>query len=179
MQQVFNFQDNAAYDREALKGFARSMAELQWLLLVLVIFYFFIPTHPITDSDSLMLAMVSYSAFALVAYVTSMLASDILYAKRRITLLSKTDDLTGLLNMRAFNNILERGIARVTRYAQPFTVIMVDVDGLKSVNDRFGHTAGSRLATLASWRCVYFYCWQPVYPFQHSSDRCIGAPVHR
>ena len=89
--------------------------------------------------------MEKFSPFLLVAYVTSMLAADILQAKKRITLLSQTDDLTGLLNMRAFNLVLEKEIARVTRYAQPFTVIMVDVDGLKTVNDHYGHTAGSRL----------------------------------
>lgn len=247
MLQVVSNQNTSNYDREELKGFARSMAELQWLLLILVILYFFIPTRPITDSDGLIITMVSYSAFVLlfrymnfqaretrwklavetwamivfisivlshtglvespllnlyllviiacaitlgkimtllevtliaccylymgylaysvdvfapetftmlmakfspfllVAYVTSMLASDILHAKQRITLLSQTDDLTGLLNMRAFNNILEKEIARVTRYTQPFTLIMVDIDGLKSVNDQYGHTTGSRL----------------------------------
>jgi diguanylate cyclase (GGDEF)-like protein len=238
---------NSSYDSEELKGFARSMAELQWLLLILVILYFFIPTRPITDNNALIITMVSYSAFVLVfrylnfqtretrwklavetwamitfislvlsytglvespllnlyllviiacaitlgklmtllevmliascylymaylkystgifaaetftmlmakfspfllvAYVTSMLSSDILHAKRRITMLSRTDDLTGLLNMRAFNDLLEKEIARVTRYAQPLTLIMIDVDDLKGVNDRYGHTAGSRL----------------------------------
>ena len=247
MRQVISDQNSSILDKEELKGFSRSMAELQWLLLILVILYFFIPTRPITDSDSLIITMVSYSVivllfrytnflsretrlklavetwamiafismvlsctgqvespllnlyllviiacaitlgkimtllevmliaccylymgyqsystglfaaetfsmlmakfspFLLVAYVTSMLASDILHAKQRITLLSQTDDLTGLLNMRAFNNLLEKEIARVTRYSQPFTVVMIDVDGLKTVNDRYGHTTGSRL----------------------------------
>ena len=89
--------------------------------------------------------MARFSPFLLVAYVTSMLAADILSAKKKITLLSQTDDLTGLLNMRAFNLILDKEIARVSRYKQPFTVVMIDVDGLKSVNDKYGHVAGSRL----------------------------------
>ena len=66
MQQVANHQDSLVYDKEELKGFARSMAELQWLLLILVILYFFIPTRPITDSDSLIITMVSYFAFVIV-----------------------------------------------------------------------------------------------------------------
>ncbi len=61
MQQVVSHQDSSHYDREELKGFARSMAELQWLLLILVILYFFIPTRPITDSDGLIITMVGYS----------------------------------------------------------------------------------------------------------------------
>jgi diguanylate cyclase (GGDEF)-like protein len=92
--------------------------------------------------------MAKFSPFLLVAYVTSMLAADILSAKKKITLLSQTDDLTGLLNMRAFNLILDREIARATRYKQPFTVVMIDVDGLKSVNDQYGHPTGSRLVTV-------------------------------
>ena len=97
--------------------------------------------------ETFTMLMAKFSPFLLVAYVTSMLASDILHAKQRITLLSQTDDLTGLLNMRAFNRILEKEIARVTRYAHPFTVIMIDVDGLKGINDQYGHTTGSRLIT--------------------------------
>jgi diguanylate cyclase (GGDEF)-like protein len=92
--------------------------------------------------------MAKFSPFLLVAYVTSMLAADILHAKKRITLLSQTDDLTGLLNMRAFNLVLEKEIARVSRHTQPFTVIMIDVDGLKIVNDRHGHSTGNRLIKL-------------------------------
>ncbi len=247
MRQSVKYQVNETYEKEELKGFSRSMAELQWLLLILVILYFFIPIQAIENYDGLIVTMVSYSVFVvlfrylnfqaresrlklametwvmisfitlvlwytgkvdspllnlyllviiacaitlgkimtllevaliaccylylgystysdalfapetftalmakfspflLVAYVTSMLAADILHAKKRITRLSQTDELTGLLNMRAFNLILEKEIARVTRYAQPFTVIMVDVDGLKNVNDRYGHSAGSRL----------------------------------
>jgi len=236
-----------ALDKEELRGFARSLAELQWLLLILVILYFFIPTRPITDNDSMVVIMSGYaifillfrylgfqkhetrmklavetwimigfitlilsntglvnsplmnlyllviiasaitlgkimtlleviliascylylgymeysvgvfspetftalmakfSPFMLVAYVTSMLSSDILQAKRRITRLSQTDELTGLLNMRAFNTLLDTEIARVARDSKPFTIVMIDVDGLKHINDCYGHTACSRL----------------------------------
>ncbi len=59
--------------------------------------------------------------------------------------MSQTDELTGLLNLRAFNLILEKEIARATRSNLPFAVLMLDVDGLKITNDRHGHGAGSRL----------------------------------
>jgi diguanylate cyclase (GGDEF)-like protein len=239
-------------DAEELKGFTRSMAELQWLLLILVILYFFIPTGPLNNSDALVVAMVGYSAFVLlfryfnfrvretrmklaietwamigfitvilwntgytespllnlyllviiacaitlgkvmtllevfliaccymymgfnyysvdiftpetftllmarfspfllVAYVTSMLASDILTAKKKITLLSQTDELTGLLNMRAFNLLLEKELTSAARYREPFSILMLDVDELKKVNDHFGHTAGSRMIQTVS-----------------------------
>ncbi len=54
------------YDAEELKGFSRSMAELQWLLLILVILYFFIPTRDIDDTEPLVVTMVAYALFVLV-----------------------------------------------------------------------------------------------------------------
>ncbi|RLA02014.1 MAG: GGDEF domain-containing protein, partial [Gammaproteobacteria bacterium] len=65
MPQFSSNQVTSTYDKEELKGFTRSMAELQWLLLILAILYFFIPTRPITDSDSLVISMVSYAAFVI------------------------------------------------------------------------------------------------------------------
>jgi diguanylate cyclase (GGDEF)-like protein len=55
--------------------------------------------------------------------------------------------LTGLLNMRTFSLILQQEIAKAARYSYPFTVLMIDVDNLKKVNDHHGHGAGSRLVT--------------------------------
>ncbi len=240
-------QHGDAFELDDLRGFSRSMAELQWLLLILVLLYYFIPIRPITNSDALITIMVCYSAsvivfrylkfltretrwklavetwlmiafislaiwhtgmvespllnlyllviiacaitlgkamtllevmliavcylfmsyvtfadaifspetftllmakfspFMLVAYVTSMLAHDILTAKQRISILSQIDELTGLLNLRAFNLMLDKEIAKTVRGSQPFAVLMIDVDGLKGINDRCGHSAGSRL----------------------------------
>ncbi len=230
-----------------LKSFSRSMAELQWLMLIIVMVYFFIPTGSIDAPDTLIGIMSAYAVFVLllryvgariedtpwklavetwamigfitlavwqtggiesplqnlyliaviacaitlgkimtilevaliaccyllmgyqhystdifaaqtftfimarfsplllVAYVTSILASDILNAKKRITELSQTDDLTGISNMRAFNEILEKEIAGAARYSYPLSILMIDLDRLKAVNDQFGHTTGSAL----------------------------------
>jgi diguanylate cyclase (GGDEF)-like protein len=94
--------------------------------------------------------MARFSPFLLVAYVTSVLASDILSARHKIKLLSQTDDLTRLYNMRTFNILLQQEIARVRRYGTPLTIIMIDIDELKRINDRHGHTAGSRLIQAVS-----------------------------
>ena len=244
--------DKTDHDAEELKGFSRSIAELQWLLLILVVLYFFIPIRPITDTDALIATMVGYavfvlvfrylrfqaretrfklavetwamigfitavlwqtgytespllnlylmviiacaitlgklmtllevgliaccylmmgfkvhsldiftpetftllmaqfSPFMLVAYVTSMLAADILAAKRKIARLSQTDDLTGVPNMRAFNKLFDREVSRALRHGTSLTVIMVDVDGLKAINDQYGHTVGNRLIQTVS-----------------------------
>lgn len=81
----------------------------------------------------------------LVAYLTTMLSADIRYALTRIKLLSETDGLTGLLNMRAFSRILERESIRSLRYSHPYSILMVDSDNLKAINDTHGHEAGNRL----------------------------------
>ncbi len=56
--------------------------------------------------------------------------------------LSVTDSLTGLYNRRKFFEELEREVARVTRYEAPLTLIMLDIDHFKKVNDQFGHQMG-------------------------------------
>ena len=81
----------------------------------------------------------------LVAYITTMLAADIRYAVEKIKQVSDTDDLTGLYNMRAFSSILQRAFKQSVRHAHPLSIVMVDSDNLKSVNDSHGHEAGNRL----------------------------------
>ena len=84
----------------------------------------------------------------LVAYITTMLAADIRRAYGHMKLLSETDDLTGVLNMRAFSVVADRLFRQAERYARPFSVLMVDSDSLKTVNDTLGHEAGNRLLKL-------------------------------
>jgi diguanylate cyclase (GGDEF)-like protein len=84
----------------------------------------------------------------LVAYITTMLSQDILNAMSRIKLISETDELTHAYNMRAFNSIARRECALADRYNRTFSLLMVDSDNLKKVNDVHGHEAGDRLIKL-------------------------------
>ena len=52
------------------------------------------------------------------------------------------DPLTGALNRRAFASLAEREIARACRLEQPLSVLMMDLDHFKQINDRFGHAGG-------------------------------------
>jgi len=56
--------------------------------------------------------------------------------------LASTDPLTGLYNRRFFLETLQREIERSRREGLPLAVMMLDLDGFKAVNDKFGHTAG-------------------------------------
>jgi diguanylate cyclase (GGDEF)-like protein len=61
----------------------------------------------------------------------------------RLAQLSETDSLTELLNARGFATRLNSEIKRAKRYRQPLSLLFLDLDGLKHINDRHGHRAGS------------------------------------
>lgn len=63
---------------------------------------------------------------------------------KRAEALSVTDDLTGLYNSRYLNQVLRREIKRAVRSGRPLSLLFVDLDGFKSINDTHGHLAGSR-----------------------------------
>lgn len=58
--------------------------------------------------------------------------------------IANRDPLTGALNYRAFMDRLTHELERAARYESPFTLILLDVDRFKQLNDRFGHLAGNR-----------------------------------
>jgi diguanylate cyclase (GGDEF)-like protein len=63
---------------------------------------------------------------------------------RELDLLAHYDPLVGLPNRRSFLASLERLVARMKRYGEPAAVLSIDVDGLKAINDKFGHDIGDR-----------------------------------
>ncbi len=63
-------------------------------------------------------------------------------ANQRLNELSITDGLTGLKNRRYLDEALPREIARAERNTKPVSVVMIDIDQFKSLNDTFGHKAG-------------------------------------
>ena len=89
----------------------------------------------------------------LVAYITTMFSADIRYGLNRARLLSETDDLTGLYNMRGFSIVVGRLFDQAVRYNRPVSLLMVDSDSLKAVNDAHGHEAGNRLLRLVA-KCI-------------------------
>jgi diguanylate cyclase (GGDEF)-like protein len=56
--------------------------------------------------------------------------------------LAALDQLTGLYNRRSGEQRLAEEISRAQRHGRPLTVLLMDLDGLKIVNDKFGHAAG-------------------------------------
>ena len=62
--------------------------------------------------------------------------------ERSLEALARTDALTGLANRRAFGEALEAALGRSERYGHPTSLLMLDLDHFKSVNDEHGHATG-------------------------------------
>jgi diguanylate cyclase (GGDEF)-like protein len=81
----------------------------------------------------------------LVGYITTMFSADIRYGLARAKLLAETDELTGLFNLRGFALAANRLFAQAVRHDRATSVLMIDSDNLKAVNDTHGHEAGNQL----------------------------------
>jgi len=81
----------------------------------------------------------------LVTYIVTLFSADIRYGLNKAKLLSESDELTGLLNTRGFAIAADRLFAQATRHNRQSSILMIDSDNLKPVNDSHGHEAGNRL----------------------------------
>jgi diguanylate cyclase (GGDEF)-like protein len=88
--------------------------------------------------------------FLLVAYLTTTLSADITEARERIENLAQTDALTGLYNLRMFNEVWQREHDARERDRGVYALLMIDMDKLKDINDTFGHEAGNSAITLVA-----------------------------
>jgi diguanylate cyclase (GGDEF)-like protein len=95
----------------------------------------------------------------IIATTTLALAAEVTERKRaeeRVRNLAVSDPLTGLANYRQLVEALETEIKRFGRNERPFVVLLLDLDGLKKINDAHGHLAGSRaLCRLADMLRLY------------------------
>ncbi len=74
--------------------------------------------------------------------VTTYLVSQLRKAQDVQQTLARTDFISGVVNTRYFNELLEREVERLRRYLHPFTLVFIDVDNFKAINDQMGHKAG-------------------------------------
>lgn len=71
----------------------------------------------------------------------------------RLRSLAATDPLTGLANRRAVMEALRRDLARASRSGSPLSLVMLDIDDFKAINDTFGHAEGDEVLRLCA-RCA-------------------------
>lgn len=78
-----------------------------------------------------------------------LIIARILYELRRALnqehALARTDAITGALNFRAFHELAEMERQRALRYHHPLTILYIDADNFKTVNDQWGHQAGDEV----------------------------------
>ncbi len=72
---------------------------------------------------------------------------------QQVQRLAITDPLTGLNNRRYFFEAARRELERARRYQSPLSLIMLDIDHFKRVNDTYGHLAGDRVLVAVAARC--------------------------
>ena len=88
---------------------------------------------------------INLSALILLAYVAMVIAREQRRSREAAIRASTVDSLTGLFNRTFFFAALEREIQRSARSGRGFCLLMIDLDELKGINDRFGHFFGDRI----------------------------------
>jgi len=83
--------------------------------------------------------------FVVAGWFAGIRAEQLAEAESFYHALSEHDALTGLYNARAFRSRYGRLLERAARTAAPVSLLLVDVDHLKQINDRYGHTTGNKV----------------------------------
>jgi diguanylate cyclase (GGDEF)-like protein len=91
--------------------------------------------------------------FLLIAFLTVTLSADITEARERIEDLAQNDSLTGLLNLRTFNEMWKREHDARDGERGMYALLLIDMDRLKEINDSFGLEAGNSAITLVA-KCL-------------------------
>src|SRR2546425_901620 len=94
-------------------------------------------------NESLLLLQAFQGVSAVITLVLAAAVAERTEAVDRLRRLAVSDPLTGLSNYRQLAHALDAEIRRSSRTDRPFSVVLMDLDGLKKINDRYGHLVGS------------------------------------
>lgn len=139
-------------------GAAIALARWWWVLLLAALvtgLWFLLGTQTpgvTVGSPEFVISLIAVLAPAVaVASVLANLVERMQAAARKIRDLSSTDALTGLLNLPAFENVLQQEHRKAERFGRTYAILMIDVDNLAEINETLGHEAGNLiLNTVAS-----------------------------
>ncbi len=98
-----------------------------------------ISTEPFTEKEQNLLSL--FAQQAVIAIKNAELFNE-------VQILTKIDELTGAYNRRGFNELCHRELLRTKRTKQPQSMLMVDIDHFKYVNDQYGHAIGDQILCL-------------------------------
>lgn len=100
-----------------------------------------------TKNESLILLQVYVGISAVTGLALAALVSERREIEEKLQHLAASDELTGLANYRRFMEVLTEEIKRSQRTGRPFAILLLDLDGMKRINDRHGHLVGNRALT--------------------------------
>lgn len=98
-----------------------------------------------SQNQALILALVEAACLIAVAGGIVVLVRRLRASHEALWQLARRDELTGVGNYRALHERLAAEIARHQRHGREFALVLLDIDGFKQVNERFGHLEGDRL----------------------------------
>jgi diguanylate cyclase (GGDEF)-like protein len=98
-----------------------------------------------SNRQTLFLAIVEAVCLVVVAIGVVLLARRLRASHDALWALARRDELTGVGNYRGLHERLAEEIARHRRHSREFALVLLDLDGFKAVNERFGHLEGDRL----------------------------------
>lgn len=117
----------------------RFIPELNWYLLV----------EKEADRDLAEIRRALYVNIAISIMITALVLLGtwltVTHFQRRLEAMATTDRLTGVASRHAYDILIDQAIRDAVRFTQPLSVIMVDIDLFKKVNDSLGHLAGDRV----------------------------------
>jgi diguanylate cyclase (GGDEF)-like protein len=120
---------------------------LALLHLLLVCAALFVPVlvGDFTGRQTLIIALLEAPSLLVVGLIISFLTARLEAGREVLFRLSRRDELTGVGNYRSLHERLAAEVARHGRGERSFALILVDLDGFKEVNERFGHLVGDRV----------------------------------
>jgi len=120
-------------------------------------------------NESLLLLQAFLAVEAVMMLSVAAMIGELRRAEDHARQLAVKDELTGLVNYRAFMASLDSEIRRAQRMGREFAVLLLDMDGLKQVNDRLGHLAGNR-ALFRIGECLRYSCRVTDTPARFGGD---------
>jgi diguanylate cyclase (GGDEF)-like protein len=114
------------------------------------VFFGAIQTAEITAQADVNSAVVLSATMAVIVGTVALSLLQFSRTAQRLNELAGQDPLTGALNRRAWRAAIEKECARVRRRGTRFSVMMIDIDDFKQVNDKYGHAAGDQVLTASA-----------------------------
>ena len=111
-----------------------------------VVMWFVVPLQPIPEMALNLVHLFNLTVvFAMFSYLSVFYLGVVIAAQKRLQKVAITDSLTGLLNRRQMQYLLDQELERFKRSGEPVSLMLMDLDHFKQLNDSRGHDAGDKV----------------------------------